>query len=261
VVIAAIFAALVVVGALLPEPDEGGSGEKAATGRPVAKLLIKSPNQTVKSKHAYIEGTVSPSSATLNIDTKDVPLTNGRFRHRVSLRKGENSFRVAAVIGESEDYRYVTVTRKLTAAERRAEEARRRRLAAIEAERERQRKIAREQRRLQAKQNFINAAQIIPYNQLEKNPEKYSGTKVKLTGQIFQIQEDPYGGGNMLLAVTNEGYDIWDDNVWVDYSGSIKSAEDDVITVYGVVKGTKSYDTQIGGSTYVPQIRARYVEE
>ena len=36
----------------------------------------------------------------------------------------------------------------------------------------------------------------------------------------------------MLVSVTNEGYDIWDDNVWIDYFGSVKGAEGDQITVY-----------------------------
>lgn len=42
----------------------------------------------------------------------------------------------------------------------------------------------------------------------------------------------------MLVSVTDEGYGIWDDNVWVD----------------------KGYDTQAGGHTYVPRVEAVYVE-
>jgi hypothetical protein len=47
----------------------------------------------------------------------------------------------------------------------------------------------------------------------------------------------------------------------VDYDHSIKSAEDDVITVYRTITGAKSYDTEIGGSTYVPKMRAKYISE
>ena len=65
----------------------------------------------------------------------------------------------------------------------------------------------------------------------------------------------------MLLAVTNEGYDFWDDNVWVEYDGTIEGAEEDIITVYGVVRGEQSYETQIGGETFVPKVEARYIEE
>ena len=65
----------------------------------------------------------------------------------------------------------------------------------------------------------------------------------------------------MLLSVSDQGYGFWDDNIWVNYEGHISGAEEDVITVYGVITGSKSYETQIGGETYVPRMRARYVDE
>jgi hypothetical protein len=49
--------------------------------------------------------------------------------------------------------------------------------------------------------------------------------------------------------------------VWVEYDGTIRGAEEDIITVYGTIKGEQSYETQIGGETYVPKMRARYVVE
>jgi hypothetical protein len=49
--------------------------------------------------------------------------------------------------------------------------------------------------------------------------------------------------------------------VWIDYDHAIKSAEGDIITVYGTMTGSKSYDTQAGGSTFVPRMHARYVVE
>lgn len=104
-------------------------------------------------------------------------------------------------------------------------------------------------------------ASTIPYNQLKKNADRYRGEKVVYRGQIFQIQESNYGGGIMLLSVTDEGYGFWDDNIWVNYNGHIRSAEDDIITVYGTITGSKTYETQIGGSTYVPKLRAKYIDE
>jgi hypothetical protein len=65
----------------------------------------------------------------------------------------------------------------------------------------------------------------------------------------------------VLLSVTNDGYGFWDDRIWINYPGTIKGAEDDIITVYGTVAGEKSYETQIGGETYVPEVDARYIEE
>jgi hypothetical protein len=34
-----------------------------------------------------------------------------------------------------------------------------------------------------------------------------------------------------------------------------------MLTIYGKVTGTKTYATQIGGQTYVPEVRAKYVAE
>jgi len=107
---------------------------------------------------------------------------------------------------------------------------------------------------------FRAEAQTIPYNQLAKNPERYVGERVVYRGQIFQIQEAG-GVGFMLLSVTDEGYGFWDDNVWINYEGTIDSAEDDIVTVYGTVVGQKTYETQIGGETFVPEIDAEFIDE
>jgi hypothetical protein len=34
-----------------------------------------------------------------------------------------------------------------------------------------------------------------------------------------------------------------------------------ILTVYGTVTGAEEYDTQGGGSNYVPKIKAKYVDE
>ena len=53
----------------------------------------------------------------------------------------------------------------------------------------------------------------------------------------------------MLLSVTDEGYGLWTDEIWVNYFHHVASAKDDLITVYCTVIGMKTYDTQIGGSS------------
>ena len=109
-------------------------------------------------------------------------------------------------------------------------------------------------------EEFKEQATTIDYDQLLKNPEAYRGEKVVYTGQILQIQEEA-GIGIMLLSVTDEGYGFWTDNIWVDFFEPVGAAEEDVITVYGKLTGSEEYETQIGGSTYVPRMNAKYVEE
>lgn len=106
---------------------------------------------------------------------------------------------------------------------------------------------------------FREEATMIDYDQLIKNPYRYEGDKVVYTGQIFQIQEG--FGGFMLLSVTDEGFDFWTDEIYVTGFGHIESAEEDIVTVYGTVKGAEEYATQGGGTNYVPKIKAKYVDE
>lgn len=120
--------------------------------------------------------------------------------------------------------------------------------------------VGKEEQEAAEEASFREEATSIPYGELSKNPERYTGDKVVYTGQIFQIQE--FGGeGLMLLAVTDEGYGFWTDNIWVDFHKSLDAAEEDVITVYGKITGSKEYETQIGGSTYVPRMNAKYIDE
>lgn len=155
----------------------------------------------------------------------------------VTVHMGDNTLRARAKKkGFVSGHDLIVVTRKHSAAER----------AAIRAQRQ---------------QDFMASATTIPYNQLNKDASSYKGKRVVYHGQIFQIQQDGNFGGVMLLSVTDEGYGIWDDHIWVDYDRSIKSAENDNVTVYGTITGSKSYDTQAGGSTYVPRMHAKYIVE
>jgi len=137
-----------------------------------------------------------------------------------------------------------------------AEAARKRKAAAAEAERKRKAEAA--ARQIADAQRFKDSAKSIPYNRLEKNADSFAGQPVVYRGQIFQIQESD-AGGIFLMSVTNDGYGYWSDNIWVDYDHRVPYAKDDIITVWGRVVGSKSYETQIGGETYVPQVQAKFI--
>jgi hypothetical protein len=213
------------------------------------KLSLRSPDDgdVVRDDTATLKGVSAPGAKIRASGENGSKRTRadrkGRWQFAYRLDLGDNAIRVSAAARNfTGTETFFSVTRKRSAAE----------IAALRA------KHAQEVAARKA--NFIARAQTIPYNQLEKNPDDYKGTVVKYTGQIFQIQED-YGTSIILMSVTNDGYGFWDDNIWVDFNGEIQGAEDDIITVYGTVKGEKSYETQIGGETYVPQIRAKYIEE
>lgn len=227
--------------------ESGGTSTQETTSEPEhTDLEINShaDGDTVRARTVVLRSEATPN-ATVTVAGEEAQASDsGRWAIRVPLKKvGESSLVVEATApGRDETRTRISVVRERTARERAAI---RRRRAEAEARRE---------------AAFRAEAQTIPYNQLAKNPERYVGERVVYRGQIFQIQEAG-GVGFMLLSVTDEGYGFWDDNVWINYEGTIDSAEDDIVTVYGTVVGQKTYETQIGGETFVPEIDAEFIDE
>jgi hypothetical protein len=264
---AGVLVGLVILGALIGDPESkrddavvgqtNASESKQAPEEPRVEIDIANPDDsdTIRRNVAVVEGTVNPPDADVEVDGGPPrELGGGRWQKRVRLELGEQEIEVRA---SAPDHRANSDTLTLT---RRRSAAELKRLRALRAERRAREKVRREAERAAREQNFRASVKTIPYNQLEKNPDNYVGTKVAYTGQIFQIQEDGAGGW-MLLSVTDEGYGLWTDNIYVEYEGSIAAAEDDVITVLGTVQGQYSYETQIGGETFVPHVQARYIDE
>lgn len=205
---------------------------------PALTLRLEEPDSettTVRASPVRISG-VASRGATIKLNGQRLKLSGIRFAATVGLEQGKNSFRLeAAKKGYQSEELEFEIVRRLSAAEIAAKQAR-------------------------AREQFIAQTRNIPYSQLIKNPEAYAGTKVRYYGEILQIQESG-GGGLMLLYVTDLGYDIWSDQIWVNYTGHVRGAQGDKLTVYGVVVGTRSYETQAGGETYVPEVNARYIVE
>ncbi len=205
---------------------------------PTLTLRIDSPSSSltdVRVPRYDIKG-VATRGSIVRLNGQRLKLRGIQFRATVGLSQGRNEFQIEAVKkGHETNQANFDIVRRLSAAEVAAKQA-------------------------NARQQFINQSRTIPYNQLIKNPDAYVGTKVKYYGEILQIQESG-GGGFMLLYVTNLGYDIWSEQIWVNYRGHVRGAQGDQLTVYGIVTGSQSYETQIGGETFVPEVEARYIVE
>lgn len=112
------------------------------------------------------------------------------------------------------------------------------------------------------KQEFISECQSIAYKDIARNPDNYKGTKAVFTGEVIQVQEGLFNSIVMRVNVTKGNYDIWDDTVYVNYTyseGESKFLEDDIITMYGTLKGSKTYTTVLGSSVTIPQFDAKYI--
>ncbi len=118
---------------------------------------------------------------------------------------------------------------------------------------------AEEKAKKEAEEKKANA-QPIEYAQFKKNPDRHAGEYVKYEGQIVQIME----GDNLTqirLAVTKDSYG-WNSNdiIFVEYDGLTDFVEDDVVTVYGEVYGSYSYESQAGWDITLPSVMADTIE-
>ncbi len=106
-----------------------------------------------------------------------------------------------------------------------------------------------------SEQDFKANCSQIDYAQLEKDPNKYKDQNVVFSGKIFQIQESN-GKGMILLSTGDYNTDL----IYVDYDGANDFVENDQVTIYGVLKGDKSYNTRIGTNN-LPYMEGLYIEK
>lgn len=110
---------------------------------------------------------------------------------------------------------------------------------------------------------FKASSVVIPYEDLARQTEKYVGQKAKFNGQIIQVQEK-FGNEIILrVNVTKGEYDIYKDTIWINYKykeGESRVLENDIINVWGEIKGRKSYSTILGSKITIPELDGVVIE-
>ena len=127
---------------------------------------------------------------------------------------------------------------------------------------------------MSASEVFKSSCRTVSFRVLDKDAGSMQGKHLKITGQVFQIQDagagsywEGYPDGiqprtSMLVAVTNDGYGFWSDNIAVAYDGKAKGVyEDDIVTVWGTCEGQYSYESVAGYNMTIPLIHARYISK
>lgn len=99
------------------------------------------------------------------------------------------------------------------------------------------------------------------YEKIARDPEKYKGKYAKIRGEVIQVVED--GNDYTLRVNITQGNYYWSDTILVTYtkqsSKESRILEDDIITMYGQLGGTYTYETVMGSSLTVPILYAEYV--
>lgn len=110
---------------------------------------------------------------------------------------------------------------------------------------------------------YKSSCKVIPYIDIARNPNNYVGNKVTFTGKVVQVQES---GKRVVLRVnvTKDEYGFWEDTIYIDYrrktDNESRVLEEDIITIYGEVKGLKNYTAVLGNQISIPHIIAEYIE-
>lgn len=119
----------------------------------------------------------------------------------------------------------------------------------------------------QERNDYILSCDAVTYDNLARRPEYYKGKRVGLQGKVSQIISEE--GLDVLLRVSvtieNADFDFWTDDISVRYTkestDEARILEDDIINIYGVSEGLKTYELNIGDSTVsMPHIYAKYIE-
>lgn len=107
---------------------------------------------------------------------------------------------------------------------------------------------------------ITSSAIVVPYDDLYRSNEKYVGKIVYYKGKILQSQ-NIHGDFYVYLIATKKtqyGYDYLDDIIWVNYRAPPRYIDEDIIEVWGQVKGLKTYPTNVGVQQTKPEINAMY---
>lgn len=113
------------------------------------------------------------------------------------------------------------------------------------------------------KKQFKKSCKIYTFEQIARNPNKFKGTNVKLTGEVVQVIEDTLSI-SLRVNITKKGTysTYYTDTIYVTYypeEGEDKILEDDIITIYGTSQGDCTYTSTLGAQITLPYISAKYI--
>lgn len=111
-------------------------------------------------------------------------------------------------------------------------------------------------------ESFKNSCEQIDYSVLNKKPEDFIGKNIFFTGKVLSGDQD---NENVTLIVQTRETDsgIWADVIWANYrkpkGQKYIGWDEHMITIWGTVKGRKTYPALFGRMNEVPEIDAYFV--
>lgn len=120
-----------------------------------------------------------------------------------------------------------------------------------------------------SKEEYKKDCKSYTYKEISRNPKNYVGKKAKFEGEVVQVMENK-NSVTLRVNVTKtenslmeSGY-LYSDTIYVEYTRKSDSEsrilDDDIVTMYGVLNGTKSYSSVLGGEVTIPLFNAEYID-
>jgi hypothetical protein len=105
-----------------------------------------------------------------------------------------------------------------------------------------------------APQTIGSGYRTIPYDDLMRNADLYTGSKVTYNGEVIQVTQHDDGTFMLRIDVTNKGA-YWSDTIWVEYTGP-RVLEKDLVTLTGTFDGLTTYRAVLGNDITIPKVTA-----
>lgn len=100
------------------------------------------------------------------------------------------------------------------------------------------------------------------YNTIARNPDKYKGEYGKFYGKVIQVMEENlFGCTSYTLRIALNGN--YSSVILATYFAAPEEdhiLEDDYITIYGEIEGTKTYETVMGNDVTIPYVDIEYLD-
>ena len=113
-----------------------------------------------------------------------------------------------------------------------------------------------------SKKKYKESCKSYSYKKIARSPKKYKGKLGKFSGKVIQVMESTlfdYTSYTLRVAVNGD----YDSVLLVTYYASPDEdhiLEDDYVTLYGEIQGTKSYETVMGNEITIPYVDAEIID-
>ena len=113
----------------------------------------------------------------------------------------------------------------------------------------------------QTPEEFKNSCIYYSYNEIARQPQKYIGKPIFITGQIVQTIENADSDTYVEMRIdVEEGLDTIFYVYYNRTNGEMRFLEDDYVIVYGIVDDLITYESVQGANITIPAIQANYIE-